>query len=398
MIPTELAGQPGRQESLRRVLGYTAGLALGPAVALGFARFAYALLLPGMRDDLGWTFAQAGAMNTANALGYLLGALLATAIARRLGARRVFISGIAVTAAALLLSAVATSFPALLLLRVVAGVAGAITFIVGGGLAAHLGGRAAKRTALILAVYFAGGGLGILISALAISPLLAAAPHGWRLGWATLGGLSLLALLTVRPILGRVDEIPAGPSGGARRAPTRPLLCTFAAYTLFGAGYIAYMTFIIALLRSEGIGARSVGVFWAVLGLAAIGSLAVWGPVLERLRSGRGLGLVLLVVAIGAALPITNPSLVVALLSALLFGGSFLNVVTAVTAIARRALPPHAWTGGIAALTVVFAIGQCVGPVLSGVLADRSGGVRLGLSLSAALLLLGAFVALGQRE
>jgi predicted MFS family arabinose efflux permease len=398
MAGTEVTALAGRQATLGRILTYAAGLALGPAVAIGFARFAYALLLPGMRTDLGWTFAQAGAMNTANALGYLLGALAATATARRFGARRLFVYGIALTAGALLLSAVATSFPLLLLLRVVAGVAGAITFIVGAGLAAHLGSRAARRTALVLALYFAGGGLGILISALAVSPLLAVSPHGWRLGWAALGGLSIVALVAVLPVLGRVDEIPAVPPAGARLAAVRSLLWTSWAYTCFGAGYIAYMTFIIALLRGEGIDPGSAGLFWAVLGLAAMGSPALWGPVLERLRGGRGLALVLLVVAGGAALPITNPSTGVALLSALLFGGSFLNVVTAVTATARRALPPQAWTGGIAALTVVFALGQCVGPVLSGVLADRSGGVGLGLALSAGLLLLGAGAALGQRE
>jgi predicted MFS family arabinose efflux permease len=53
-----------------------AGLALGPMVALGFGRFSYALLLPPMRASLGWTYTQAGAMNTANGLGYLLGAVL----------------------------------------------------------------------------------------------------------------------------------------------------------------------------------------------------------------------------------------------------------------------------------------------------------------------------------
>ena len=47
---------------------------MGPAVALGLARFAYALLLPAMRADLSWSFADAGAMNTANAVGYLAGA------------------------------------------------------------------------------------------------------------------------------------------------------------------------------------------------------------------------------------------------------------------------------------------------------------------------------------
>jgi hypothetical protein len=35
------------------------GLGMGPTVALGLARFAYALLLPAMRPDLGWDFAEA---------------------------------------------------------------------------------------------------------------------------------------------------------------------------------------------------------------------------------------------------------------------------------------------------------------------------------------------------
>ena len=36
-------------------------LSLGAAVSLGVTRFAYALLLPVMRDDLGWSYTLAGA-------------------------------------------------------------------------------------------------------------------------------------------------------------------------------------------------------------------------------------------------------------------------------------------------------------------------------------------------
>ncbi|MBV9469483.1 MAG: YbfB/YjiJ family MFS transporter, partial [Abitibacteriaceae bacterium] len=50
------------------------GLCLAPAVAIGFGRFAYALILPAIRINLGWSYAQAGGLNTANAVGYLLGA------------------------------------------------------------------------------------------------------------------------------------------------------------------------------------------------------------------------------------------------------------------------------------------------------------------------------------
>ncbi|HRD75014.1 MAG TPA: YbfB/YjiJ family MFS transporter, partial [Hyphomicrobiaceae bacterium] len=61
-----------------------AGLALGMAVVNSFARFAYALVLPAMRSDLGWSYTDAGALNTANAIGYLIGAAAAFRSVRRL--------------------------------------------------------------------------------------------------------------------------------------------------------------------------------------------------------------------------------------------------------------------------------------------------------------------------
>lgn len=61
--------------TLLQLLALAAFLSLGAAVSLGITRFAYGLLLPTMRADLGWTYTLAGAMNTLNALGYLLGAL-----------------------------------------------------------------------------------------------------------------------------------------------------------------------------------------------------------------------------------------------------------------------------------------------------------------------------------
>jgi predicted MFS family arabinose efflux permease len=72
--------------------------------------------------------------------------------------------------------------------------------------------------------------------------------------------------------------------------------------------------------------------------------------------------------------------------------------ITAVTSFARRAAPPEAWTQAIAALTVAFGIGQCVGPILSGYLSDGAEGVRAGLQVSAAVLLASALVIAFQRE
>ena len=45
-----------------------AGLALGVTVTNGFARLAYGLLLPAMQSEMEWNYAQAGWLNTANAV------------------------------------------------------------------------------------------------------------------------------------------------------------------------------------------------------------------------------------------------------------------------------------------------------------------------------------------
>ena len=46
-----------------------------------------------MRDDLGWSYALAGGMNTANALGYFIGAVLTPWLLKRIGASTLLWSG-----------------------------------------------------------------------------------------------------------------------------------------------------------------------------------------------------------------------------------------------------------------------------------------------------------------
>jgi hypothetical protein len=45
--------------AVRSTLAVAAALALANAVSLGLGRFSYALLLPPMRADLGWSYATA---------------------------------------------------------------------------------------------------------------------------------------------------------------------------------------------------------------------------------------------------------------------------------------------------------------------------------------------------
>ena len=86
-----------------------------------------------------------------------------------------------------------------------------------------------------------------------------------------------------------------------------------------------------------------------------------------------------------------------ALLSGLLFGGVFLSVVASTTALVRHNLPDAQWATGISAFTIVFALGQIVGPTLAGWISDGAGGLARGLVASAVALWIGAALAARQR-
>ncbi|MFD2415242.1 YbfB/YjiJ family MFS transporter [Amycolatopsis pigmentata] len=380
-----------------RPLAQAAGLALGPLVALGLGRFAYGLLLPSMRADLHWSYAQAGALNTANAVGYLLGAAVAARLMRAIGSQRSFVSGLLLTAASVLACAGTASVGLLAALRLVSGLAGAVVFVAGATLAVHAGaGLPGRRATVPLGIYVAGGGAGIALSGIGIPPLLASLSQdlGWRAGWLLLGLVSFAAIVPAAlATRGSHARPPEDTGGGWNR---RSLLPTALAYLMFGIGYAGYMTFVVALLRTR-LAPDRIAVFWIVLGAMAAGASFFWGGPLGRSRGGRGLAGMLAIVTVGATLPLIGTGFGPALGSAVLFGSAFLSTVTAVTAVVRRTCAPHEWGPAIGGLTTIFAIGQCAGPVLSGLLADQ-GGLLVGMVLSAVVLGLGGIIALAQSD
>ncbi len=370
-------------------------LSLGAAIALGIARFSYALLLPPMKAALGWSFAQAGALNTANAFGYLLGALLFPALVRRVAATRLFVASCAGTSLVMAAAALTVRFDLLLLQRMLSGVGSAFIFVGGGILASRLATAHPRRSGLVLGLFYGGAGWGIVLSALVVPGLLA---QGWQPAWVALA--AACALCAAGAAAGS-RGLGAGTAATGASVPIPPLRPArfaplLAAYGLFGVGYIGYMTFIVALLRSTGMAAGTVTAFYVLLGLATAASGPVWSRLLHRARGGGALGLFCFLLAVATLVPALSTAPAAAFASGALFGVTFLAVVASTTAFVRHNLPPARWPAGIAAFTVVFALGQIVGPVAMGAISDGAGLSR-GLMVSAGILLAASVVAAGQR-
>jgi predicted MFS family arabinose efflux permease len=381
-------------------------LSLGAAVSLGITRFAYGLLLPPMRDDLLWSYTLAGGMNTANAVGYLIGALATPSLLRRWSPSILLMWGAVGASLFMALSGFFVAVWPLMAQRLLAGVASAVVFIAGGLLAARLGARQTQRSGLLLGLYYGGTGIGIVLSALLVPVVLQwaqAQPHAWAWAWWCLALVCVLAtLVLVWParVLGNWESANPTHAASAAAVPTfqpRRMGFALAGYTGFGVGYIGYMTFVIALLREQGASSSVITVFYAALGLAVVLGSRIWAGLLDRHRDGQAIGRLNALLGAATLIPALTAQPQLLLLSGVVFGAVFLSVVASTTAFVRHNLPPALWGVGISAFTIVFAAGQIVGPTVVGFIADGPGGLERGLVFSAVALWVGSALAFRQR-
>jgi predicted MFS family arabinose efflux permease len=393
------------QETSRQLYPHPARLiivlAIAPAIGLGICRFAYALILPDMRDSLGWSYSMAGLMNTINAAGYLAGALGANAAIRRLG----LFNSICVSAAAcvvsLSVSAMTDEVVIFGIARLLSGIAASVAFVAGGALASHIAQAQPQRQSFYLSLFYIGPAAGILVSGV-LAPLLLAwfGPGSWWIVWAALAALSSLMALVLP--LARVAEPKPQASASGSRANTRAIAIYLLGYALFGAGYIAYMTFMVAYVRNAGGGELAQSAFWTCIGIGAFAQPWVWGSLMARARSGRVTALLIAITAVGALIPLMGTSPLILAISALVFGNAFFAVVSSTAAFARLNFQPDAWPRVIALMTVSFGIGQTLGPIAIGAITDAMGNLSYALSVSAAVLVAGVAACLAyaaiQRE
>jgi predicted MFS family arabinose efflux permease len=372
-------------------------VSLAPTVCLGVGRFAYSLVLPDMRDSLSWSYSAAGFMNTINAVGYLAGALVASRVIKRIGLTASVRWGTLACVASLALCALSGNFVVLSFARLLAGLGAAAGFIGGAALAATIAQSRPQRANFLLSLFYAGPGLGILSSGL-IAPftLQAFGPGSWWIVW---WALTLLSIAMAGPLLLTPINDHAGIADAApARFAVRPVLIYLAGYFLFGAGYIAYMTFMIAYVRDAGGGPAAQSAFWCLIGVSAFVTPWLWRRVLAMDRGGRTTAIILGVNAIGAALPLFGHSTALLATSALVFGVAFLAVVGSTTAFVRFNYPPAAWPIAIAAMTIAFGVGQTLGPIAVGAITDAMGSLSYALNVSAAMLAVGAIAAAFQRR
>lgn len=278
----------------------------------------------------------------------------------------------------------ATGLPSYLLLRFIGGGSGAFVLVL--GTAAVLDALAAAGRSRLGAAHYAGVGVGIAISAVIVA-LLEAAGADWRTLWIA-AGLIALALM---PLPALVLRWPAPAPGVATRpAPVgRAILPLSACHFLFGFGYAVTATFLIAMARAAPATRSVEPLIWTVVGVTAAPSLLLWLWVAARIGARRAYAAASVLEAAGVLLAGGWPSAAGLLAGAALLGGTFMGI-TALGFTVARTSGAEGQERRFAIITIGFSLGQALGPVVGGALAEASGSYWSASALAAAALMLAA--------
>lgn len=361
---------------------------LSLVIAMGIARFSYTPILPLMQNDMLFSNKVAGYLATSNYAGYLVGAVLVGILPLK-QRRKAFLR------LSLILSVVTTAgmglfqmYSAWYVFRFVSGFSSAFVLVLASSIV--LDKLAEKEKTNWSGFFYGGVGVGIFLTGIII-PIL---NHyfKWEGAWV---GLSILSIVftflvwvwlkdeTSNSTQNKKKGIPAhGP-------PTTWIPWLVIAYGLEGLGYIVTGTFIISIAGQIPNFNGDATFIWMIVGLAAIPSCIIWSSLAKKMGFVKCLVVALLLQAFGIVVPVVLMTKTGLIVSALLFGATFMGITTLATTLASRINPKNS-SRIIGYLTAIYAAGQMIGPLLAGHLASASHNYNSALIGASIVVLIGA--------
>ncbi|MCD0486308.1 YbfB/YjiJ family MFS transporter [Streptacidiphilus sp. ASG 303] len=353
---------------------------------MGVGRFVYTPILPLMHAQAGLSAGAGANLATANYAGYLVGALAGTLLPALVRSTAVLRGSMLALVASLAAMPLTHATAVWVLLRLGAGVFSALIFVIAvSSLLSHLRDHPAHLPGWA----FGGVGAGIALSGVLVLVLRTAGD--WETAWWASAGLGVALTAAAWGLRPEPAAQPAASAPEAQQQAAAPRTrrwfgALFASYTLEGVGYIVVGTFLVAAIEQTSPGWIGSGA-WVLVGLAAVPSSALWAALGRRWSRPDLLLAALAVQAVGIALPALVGGVAAALISAALFGATFIGVSTLALGTGAHLRFPRA----VALLTAGYSVGQILGPLVVAPLLHH--GYHQALVLAAAVVLAAALAA-----
>jgi predicted MFS family arabinose efflux permease len=372
---------PSKTERIKVIAAGLSALVL----TVGLARFAYTPMLPIMRSHAGLSLVAGGWLATWNYAGYMAGALIAASLSRLESKYVLYRIGLVLGIITTLAMGFTESVFLWGMLRFFSGIAAVSGSLLASGLVLDWHVRNGHKPELGL--HFMGMGTGILVSGVAVQFL--SAHLTWNSDWIGLGLLGVFFFF----FAWRWMPAPITHNEGAARStyhvPSRRWTALLSlSYLCAGYGYVVSATFIVDIVdRLPAFDGRGNWV-WAVVGLAAIPASFVWDSVARRWGIVQALIAAFLLQTISIILPVLTRDATWIGLSAILFGATFIGIVSLTLALVGRYYPGNP-AKAMARMTLSYCVAQIVAPVVTAYLSSHFGNYNAALIFVAGVMLMG---------
>ncbi len=356
-------------------------------VTVGVARFSYTPLLPIMQAETGLTDAGGGWLATANYMGYMLGVLLSASMNNlhyKYILHQTYLILSVITSVAMIFT---TDIYLWSFFRLLAGICASGGMIIASGLI--LKWLVLHKHRAELGIHFLGVGISIIFTALVVEALLQVSAD-WKQQWLF---FAAIAAVFAVPAWLWIPHPEAGNHRAAIKIKDKPPSKIFSrimllAYFCAGYGYVVSATFIVDIVEGfEALQGKGPLAF-VIMGIAAMPAALFWDRVARKVGYLKALLGTYGLQIFGIMIPALSDSLLLILLSTLIFGGTFVACVSLILTMAGQFYPsnPAKFMGK---MTLAYGVAQILAPVCTGYLAEALGNYSVGLYISTAVMLIG---------
>lgn len=358
-------------------------------VMVGIARFSYTPMIPEMVAALGLSKSVVGMLATVNYAGYLTGALIITRISD-LGLKfRLYQLGLVVAVISTVLMGYTINVWLWFILRFISGLSTSAGMLLGAGLLMSWLIKHNHKSEL--GVFFSGIGLGIVLTAVVAQ--LIKDDFTWDQQWVVYGLVALVLLVPAWRWMPdyRTCALPRTGAAGTGEERSRFIRLLQLAYFCAGVGYVVTATFLVAIAEAMPKLSGQGWLVWLIAGLAAAPACWLWDLFSRRWGQWLALYLAYTLNSVSILMLIVNTSMVSVMLSSVIYGASFIGIVSMMLAMVGRVFPENP-SRPMSRLTFSYGIAQMLAPAVVGYLADVEGSYTNGLWLTLIVMAMGVVV------
>ena len=356
-------------------------------LTMGVARFSYTPLLPVMMDQTFLNNFSGGWLATINYIGYMSGALIAASISDLKLKDTLYRIGLIVAVLSTIGMALAENYILWAIMRFLAGLSSAAGLLIGSGLILNWMIKSGHRAEL--GIHFGGLGLGIAVSA--ALAIIMKDQFNWAQQWQAFAALGVLLAIPAWLWLPKPDASSTSATNKALRdTPPRRnwMLMLYAAYFCAGFGYVISATFLVAIVDNQPDLKGNGSYVWLLTGLAATPACVIWDKIARRLGELKALLLAYGLNIIGIIIPVFTSSLMGVALSGVLFGATFIGIVSLMLTMVGKFFPTKP-AKPMGKLTLSYGVAQIIAPALSGMMAQATGNYNMPLIMAAVVMAIG---------